>query len=147
MSTYTATAERDGRFWLIRVEDVGVTQARHLREADAMARDLVAVTLDFDPEDVTVDMTIVLPTEVQKDIDEAARLRVESERANHDAADRARSAARRLSAMDMPIRDVGAALGVSHQRAQQLVSADKAAARKTVARKTAVSRPQRGEKV
>jgi hypothetical protein len=37
-------SSRDGRFWLIHVPEIDRhTQARHLREIDTMARDLVAV--------------------------------------------------------------------------------------------------------
>ena len=86
-----------------------------------MARDLVVVTLDVEPSDVSVDLHVSLPQDVQADLDESARLRAESMRANREAAERARAAARRLSAMHLTVRDVGAALGVSHQRAQQLI--------------------------
>lgn len=37
MKTYNAKVERDGRFWLVTVVGVGVTQARHLREVQAGA--------------------------------------------------------------------------------------------------------------
>jgi len=38
-TTYTATATREGRWWLVRVPEIdGVTQARSLAEAEVMAR-------------------------------------------------------------------------------------------------------------
>ena len=44
---YTARVTRDDRFWLIHVPEIDrFTQARHLREVEAMARDLIAGTLD-----------------------------------------------------------------------------------------------------
>jgi hypothetical protein len=38
---YTALATKEDRWWIVRVDGVGVTQAKHLREAQSMARDLV----------------------------------------------------------------------------------------------------------
>ena len=53
--TYHATAERDGRFWVIHVEEIERwTQARSIAEVDEMARDLVAVMTDVDPDEVVV---------------------------------------------------------------------------------------------
>jgi hypothetical protein len=38
---YTAHATKEERWWIVRVDGVGVTQAKNLREAQLMARDLV----------------------------------------------------------------------------------------------------------
>lgn len=44
MTTYHAQVSQDDKFWLIYVPEVDRwTQARHLREVDTMARDLVQV--------------------------------------------------------------------------------------------------------
>jgi len=121
VATYTATVERDGRFWLIRVDDVGVTQARHLREVDEMARDLIVSLTDVDPGSVELDWAVTLPQPVRRHLDEAARLRHEAADAQSRAALEMRQAARELQAAGLPLRDIGTALGVSHQRAHQLV--------------------------
>lgn len=120
--TYRASVERDGRFWLIRVEGVGATQPRHLREVDAMARDLVAVMTGADPEAVTLEISTALPAEVQAHLDRAEALRQESARTQTEAAGEVRAAARELAGAGLPLRDVGQLLGVSYQRAHQLVS-------------------------
>ena len=122
MTTYQVTVERDGRFWLVRVQGVGVTQARHLREVDAMARDLVAVMTRAEPEGVTLEISIALPPEVQVHLDRAEALRQESARTQSEAASEVHAAARQLVASGLPLRDVGKLLGVSHQRAHQLAS-------------------------
>lgn len=60
MSRYTANVTRDGRFWLIHVPEVDRhTQARRLREIDTMARDLVAIMTDKDPESIELDVEII----------------------------------------------------------------------------------------
>ncbi len=47
MKTYLVRAQRDGKFWHLRVPEIGhSTQARHVGEADFMARDLIALTTD-----------------------------------------------------------------------------------------------------
>lgn len=123
MVAYTATAERDGRFWLVHVPAVDRwTQARSLREVEAMAKDLVAVMLDVDPESVRVDLEIRLPASVQEHLEAAKRLRDVAAEANSAAARESRAAARSLADQGMTMRDIGAALGISHQRVAQLVA-------------------------
>lgn len=123
VTAYTAQVERDGRYWLIHVPEVDRwTQARSLREVELMARDLVAVMKDVEPESFELRVQIELPDSVRAHLDEAARLREESARANAAAAKESRAAARALSSMGMSLRDVGTALGVSPQRASQLLA-------------------------
>lgn len=122
MAAYRANVERDGRFWLIHVPEIDrVTQARHLREVDQMARELIAIMTDVDPESVEVDVTITVPADAREHLDHAEELRKESARANAAAAEESRAAARALADAGLPLRDVGAVMGVSHQRAAQLI--------------------------
>lgn len=59
MSAYTATAAREGRWWVVDVEGVGVTQSRTLAEAQIWAQGLVeAVTGEADAD---VNITPTLP--------------------------------------------------------------------------------------
>ncbi|MGL4176007.1 MAG: hypothetical protein ACRCSN_07995 [Dermatophilaceae bacterium] len=122
MDKYTATAERDGRFWLVHVLEIDrYTQARTLREVETMARDLVAVMLDVDAGSIQVDVEIRLPEEAEQHLAQARQLRAKAADANSAAAQESRAAARSLARYGMPLRDIGAALGVSHQRAAQLL--------------------------
>ena len=120
--TYRATVTRDGRFWLIRIPRVGATQARHLAEVDTMARDLVSVMTGASPDTFDLDVQVRLPADTQARLRRMQALRNQSARANAEAAEEARAAARSLHDAGLSLRDVGAALGVSHQRAHQLVS-------------------------
>jgi hypothetical protein len=121
MASYRATVTRDGRFWLIRVDGVGSTQARHLRELDTMAKDLIAV-MTGDPEEVLVEYDIRLPVEVEVHLRRSEELRAAAAKAQAEAAAEVRSAARQLHEQGVALRDVGKVLGVSHQRAHQLVN-------------------------
>lgn len=119
---YSARIERDGRFWLIHVAELDrYTQARNLRTVENMARDLVAAMLEVAHDSFELDVQLHLPLAVSAHLEAAARLRAESAAANTAAAAETRAAARELAALGLPIRDIGAALGVSHQRAHQLV--------------------------
>lgn len=122
---WEATVTRDGRFWLIRVDGLdGATQARNLREIEVMATDFVAIMTDQEPDDVAVQWRIELPEDVRGHLAavEASR-RAEAE-ARQIAASESRQAARALRALGLSVREVGEALGMSHQRAQQLVGTE-----------------------
>ena len=121
VKTYRANVTRGERFWLVEVEGVGWTQARHLREVDEMARDLVAVMTEVETESFALEVATSLPSAVQSHLDRAEALRQVSARAQHEAAGEVRAAARELVDAGLPLRDVGQMLGVSDQRAHQLV--------------------------
>jgi hypothetical protein len=115
---YRTQVERDGQFWLIRVDGVGTTQARHLREVTAMAIDLIEVMTG--QTDVDADVAYELPATVAAHLNRARRLREQSAETQTEAAAEARAAARELAAAGITMRDIGQLLGVSHQRAHQL---------------------------
>jgi hypothetical protein len=64
-------------------------------------------------------VTITLPADVQGELERSAELRQDAARSQAAAA--ARRAARRLRDQGLPLTDVGQALGVSFQRAKQLI--------------------------
>lgn len=123
MATYRVDVERDGRFWLLRVPEVGVTQARHLREVETMARDLALVT-DQEPSTFELEVHVAIPAATRRHLQRAERLRNQARELQSKAAEELRAAARELSRSGMPLRDIGQMLGVSYQRAHQLVSSD-----------------------
>jgi hypothetical protein len=66
MDIYHAKVERDGRFGLVRVSEVGRSaQARHLREVEEMGRDLIAVMRDVAPDSFDLVISHRLPRSVQ----------------------------------------------------------------------------------
>lgn len=122
---YTANVTREGRWWMVAVPEVdGPTQARRLSEAGTMARELVSLVLDVDPDafDLTVDVVSVDGVEVRDRLAEIERERAEAADLERRLAQHTRSLARDLAARDVPQRDIGAILGVSHQRANQLLA-------------------------
>ncbi len=123
MKTYRVRATRDGRFWLLTVPDLEiVTQARRLTEADEMARDLIATWLDIDPGSFGIDLDVALPGELAKRRERARRLRERSDRLREQAADELRSVVRDAHEAGLTVRELAVTLGVSHQRAQQILA-------------------------
>ncbi|MEZ7755579.1 hypothetical protein O5Y58_08700 [Microbacterium paraoxydans] len=60
MKSYEVTAERDGKFWFVRIPELdGVTQARTDAEISVMARDYIAVTLDVPTDSFDLKVTLL----------------------------------------------------------------------------------------
>lgn len=125
-TTYTVRAHRDGdRYWLVHIPEIDhYTQARTVAEIDTMARDLIATLRGLDPTDIALDIDIALPGDARQRLDEAANLREQEARMRRAAADNVRDAAASLHRSGIPLRDIGKLLGVSFQRAGQLVQGD-----------------------
>ena len=121
---YDVTVRRDGRFWYIEIPALdGATQVRNLSEVDEMAKDYIAEVTGTPASRIELGVTIELSAEVQAHLAAASALRDEEAHARTRAAEESRAAARALKSQGLTVREVGAALGVSHQRAQQLISA------------------------
>jgi hypothetical protein len=126
VNEYTASVRRDGKWWMVEVPAIGgTTQARRLSEAELMARELIAVTLDVPIDEVSV----VVHFEPISGLDDiayriagVAAMREEATALEKRASQEAADLAARLAERGIPLRDVGTLLGVSHQRAHQLIS-------------------------
>jgi hypothetical protein len=121
VSQHTAAVSREGRWWIADVPGIGATQAQRLPELRRRAVDLVATSLDCDPAAVSVDLELRLPDAVARDLTEAGELREQALAAQRGAALAVRRAACRLRDEGVSVRDIGTALGVSYQRAHQLL--------------------------
>ena len=59
MEKFTATAHREGTWWVIEIPELGqITQARRETDIDATARDLIALMRDVDPSEIQVTVTV-----------------------------------------------------------------------------------------
>jgi hypothetical protein len=121
---YEVSVRRDGRFWYIEIPALdGATQARNLAEVEEMAKDYISSVTEAPVSGIDVAVTIELPADVQAHLAAATALREEEAHARSRAAEESRAAARALQARGLTVREIGTALGISHQRAQQLASA------------------------
>jgi hypothetical protein len=126
---YKIEVERDGRWWTIRIPDVGgLTQARRLGEVDFMARDYLALATHTPIERIVVHVvSIDIPD--WGDINSKARQLVEERKSATEKLAEAQESvgqyARDLVALKVPIRDVAELLELSFQRVSQLVSPER----------------------
>jgi hypothetical protein len=123
--TYNCIAvRRDDHSWVITCDEHPHvhTQGRLLASAARLHRRSLAITAAAPVAAVTIVVHPILPRRVHQLIEHAQILRVAATRANNDAALARKAAARALAAEHLSLRDVGTILGVSHQRAHQLIA-------------------------
>ncbi|WP_203586061.1 hypothetical protein [Subtercola lobariae] len=90
-----------------------------------MAREFIASTLEISVDEVGVHVEVDAVGEVHgivKTLDAIRAERLRAEALERDATNAASDLAKRLVQQNVPLRDIGTVLGVSHQRAHQLVS-------------------------
>lgn len=124
MKTYEARVSREGKWWMIAIPEIdGLTQARRVDEVEQMARECVAVTLDVPLSEVAVDVR-TLSLEGTDLVATAARLeelRQAAKDAERTSMAASRAFAHQMASKAVPVRDIGALMGVSPQRVSQLI--------------------------
>lgn len=125
-SHYTATATRQGRFWLIAIPELNeLTQARRIGEAERMAREVIALHTNqvLENIEVTIDISRVGDIDdVSAKVTSIAQYRTKTAEAEAKAMTESRTLAKELADQGVPIRDIGELLHVSFQRAHQLIA-------------------------
>jgi hypothetical protein len=123
VTTYTAEIVREGRSWLVAyVPEVGhATQGRSFKDLDYMVRDLVRMCTGEDPATMDVVMQPQDP-KLCKELEAARVARREAAESAARAAEHGHRVAKSLAAAGFTVRDIGALLGVTFQRAHQLVT-------------------------
>lgn len=125
MTTYRVEVTREGKWWMVAIPELdGLTQARRLGETELMAREYIAVTKGVPLDEVAVEVSLSVgevtdagarAAEIRREREQAAELEAralaESKRLAHDLANE-----------QVPVRDIGEILGVTFQRASQLVN-------------------------
>lgn len=124
MRHYTSTARKDSRWWVVQCdqEPTALSQVARLDQAVAHQREAIAFVTELPVDDIEVEVTPVLDQSVQDLIQRATHDRARAEQLGRAASAGFREAARTLTANGYSLRDIGAILGVSFQRAGQLVN-------------------------
>lgn len=126
MSTkYVATATREGRWWVITVPNVGVTQSRSFRDAEAQARDLIAVMLDVEQDTITVEVVPQLEDVLAADLQATRAGQAQLQALRHEVATQQTRVAARLESAGYTGADIAGILAVSPQRVSQLLAPDR----------------------
>jgi hypothetical protein len=122
MSEYDVTLKREGEFWLVYVGGVpGLTQARRFGEVETMAREYISLVLDEEIDSVGIRSVSIAG--LAEKLERAAADRDRARDLEASASALVREVAQDLRAESVSLAEIGAILGVSHQRAHQLVNA------------------------
>ncbi|GAB3670400.1 hypothetical protein [Saccharopolyspora tripterygii] len=117
---YTATATREGRWWVVDVGELGMTQGRSVAEARHMANDLAAAMLDVPITDVDVSVEFRVGGRLGAKVQEALEANLEAELAKSEAAINYRRVVSELKTDGLSGNDIAAVLGIAPQRVSQL---------------------------
>jgi len=124
---YDVEVSRYGKWWMVAVPELDLlTQARRLSEVETSARECIAVWLDARLSTVKVHLAFASSDEVKLDGLDAelaalAQEKGELERLSKVTSEKSKRIAKLLRDANVPVRDIGTVLHVSHQRAHQLI--------------------------
>ena len=116
---------RSGRWWAISVPSMPscFSQCRRLEQVDEYAREAIALGRGGIPDEVgELDVSVTAPDDVASLITHADQATAAARTASAEAVQARRQAALALSERGYPTRDIGALLGISHQRVSQLLT-------------------------
>jgi DNA-binding NarL/FixJ family response regulator len=122
--TYKAKVTRGGQshLWVIHIPGIRTTvQTRSLRKMDNLVSRLIHESTGEPTARIHIDYEVVLPRAVRERMARAKRLRQTAAQAQAKATEESRAVARYLHDVGMPLREIGRTLGLSHQRAHQLL--------------------------
>lgn len=123
--TYNAEAIRQGKWWVVTVEGAGTTQAKTLREAKEMATDLIAVMNDVPESAIEVNLLVILPPHLAKEVQAAKNAQRDVEVRQAKAAQKSRKVAYELvKVAGLSGKDASEVLGLSPQRVSQLLTTE-----------------------
>ena len=123
VTTYHVTARRSEKWWTLQcVEVPGVrSQVKRLKGASDFIREAIE-WVTGDHSDFEVVVSPELPAEFEAEQQAARDARLVAEQARREAAAHSRRAARVLADLGLTVREIGTLMGVSYQRAAQLLS-------------------------
>jgi hypothetical protein len=123
VKTYHADVSRDGKFWLIRIPEIGrSTQAVRYKDVAVMASELIEIMTGLGADDYDLQLNVRLPSSVQDHRARTEVLREEARRKTAEAAAESRAAVQELISLGLSQREAGEVLGLSFQRVNQLVN-------------------------
>lgn len=120
---YTATARRSGRWWVVQCDQHpgALSQVARLDQAAEVHKEAIAFVTGEAENEVDVEVRPELDPNVSEELAEARRLAEQASEIEERARCLRSDAARRLAHDGLSVRDVGSVMGVSYQRAHQLI--------------------------
>jgi predicted XRE-type DNA-binding protein len=123
ITTYSARAVREGRYWIVSSDPEGLHlagQVRRLDDAMPVMRSIVAAALDVPENTVAIDLAVELPSDATDLLADASRRESDGRDALAQAGRLRRDAIAHLRSAGLSQREVAQALGLSPQRVSQL---------------------------
>jgi len=129
VKTYRVRCEWDDtRWWVVTVPDIpgAITQARRLDQVEKDVAEVIELMTGETPGTYAIELDWEAPAggALAK---RAQRARADADRKAEEAAEATKAAARALRKAGFSYRDIGTMIGVSYQRAQQLLHDEKRA--------------------
>jgi len=123
--SYDVTARKDGRWWLVNIPELDAAgQARNATEIEEVAREIIGLWLDANPNSFDVKLDVEIPGDARAAWERAKTLEAAARKESAEAAAFARHAVASLRAEGLTYKDAGIVLGLSPQRVQQLSKTD-----------------------
>ncbi|RLE19322.1 MAG: hypothetical protein DRJ50_12315 [Actinobacteria bacterium] len=122
---YRVDVVRSGTWWAITVPalDGVFSQAKRLDQVENSAREAISLMLNVDEGEIgALDVVVTPPPDVAGLLETLQASVTAADEAVRAAVDLRREAVEMLRAEGLPLRDVGALIGVSHQRVSQILS-------------------------
>ena len=127
---YRVEVMRSGTWWAITVPELGgvFSQTKRLDQVEDAAREAVALMLEVDEDDVVIPLDVVVtpPSEIAELLERLDASAAAADEAVRVAAETRREVVEALRAEGLPLRDIGALIGLSHQRVGQLLASESA---------------------
>lgn len=125
VTTYTVTAERGSRRWLLQCEELpgALSEVARLDQADAVMREAIAFVARVPETEIDIELRPTLPGDVGEELTRAHQLRDRANALEQEATQHRLEVARALREQGLTVRDIGTLLGVTYQRAHQLIHA------------------------
>jgi hypothetical protein len=125
MTKYTVEAERGKLRWSLQaIEAPGaISEVDRLSQVDLYMKEAISFVTGEPEDSIEIELVPILDEVTKAHLRKAHQLQEDAKAASAAATAERQSAARRLQEAGLTLREVGTLLGVSHQRAQQLVTA------------------------
>lgn len=128
MMEFTSTARKDGRWWVVQCDQypAALSQVTRLDQAAEHQREAIAFVAGVPEDEVQVKVSPAIDPGLALLLQHSQEKRVHAEELAREASAGFHKAALLLQHDGFSMRDIGAILGVSHQRAHQLLSDESA---------------------
>jgi len=123
MRTFTSTAQRDGRWWVVQCdqEPGAISQVAQLSQAVDRQREAISMITDIPEDEIEVVLNPVVSDEGLALIAELKTVSAAVEKLQQSLGELRKRTIEELQSEGLSFRDIGVLLGVSHQRVAQLL--------------------------